>query len=120
MLRPKVRFQNFRCIRAIAEAEEEPSLRRSPLMRWIQQVRREFFDGDYRSVCIRDRHVTRPQCTTRGSSPVVRGIRRELHVPLLYVTQDQIELTHIADRVLLIEDGTIVGAGAPAQAFTGA
>lgn len=49
--------------------------------------------------------------------PYLLRIRRELHVPLLYVTHDQVELTQIADRVLVIEDGKIVGAGAPAQAL---
>ena len=42
--------------------------------------------------------------------PYLLRIRRELHVPLLYVTHDRTELTQIADRVLLLEDGKILRA----------
>ncbi len=45
--------------------------------------------------------------------PYLLRIRRELHVPLVYVTHDAAELTQIADRVLVIEGGRIVRAGAP-------
>ena len=47
--------------------------------------------------------------------PYLLRIRRELHVPLLYVTHDQAELTQIADRVLLIEDGKILRAEPPTR-----
>lgn len=39
--------------------------------------------------------------------PYVLRIRRELHVPLVYVTHDQDEMTAIADRVLRIDNGRI-------------
>jgi molybdate transport system ATP-binding protein len=39
--------------------------------------------------------------------PYLLRIRRELHVPLIYVTHDANELAQIADRVLMIEDGRI-------------
>jgi molybdate transport system ATP-binding protein len=45
--------------------------------------------------------------------PYLLRIRRELHVPLIYVTHDATELGQIADRVLLIEDGVVLGAGDP-------
>lgn len=41
--------------------------------------------------------------------PYVLRIRRDLHVPLVYVTHDEAELTAIADRVLHLEAGRIVG-----------
>ena len=47
--------------------------------------------------------------------PYLLRIRRELHVPLIYVTHDKEELRQIADRVLVIEDGQLVRAGAPAD-----
>lgn len=47
--------------------------------------------------------------------PYLLRIRRELHVPLVYVTHDATELGQIADRVLVIEDGSVVRAGAPAD-----
>jgi molybdate transport system ATP-binding protein len=47
--------------------------------------------------------------------PYLLRIRRELHVPLIYVTHDATELGQIADRVLMIADGTVLGAGAPAE-----
>jgi molybdate transport system ATP-binding protein len=37
--------------------------------------------------------------------PYVLRIRRELHVPLIYVTHDRAELDSIADRVLLLDRG---------------
>ena len=45
--------------------------------------------------------------------PYLLRLRGELHVPLIYVTHDAVELAHIADRVLMIEDGRVVGAGPP-------
>jgi molybdate transport system ATP-binding protein len=47
--------------------------------------------------------------------PYLLRIRRELHVPLIYVTHDRQELSHIADRVLVIEDGRAVRGGLPQQ-----
>jgi molybdate transport system ATP-binding protein len=47
--------------------------------------------------------------------PYLLRIRRELHVPLVYVTHDAGELTQIADRVLVIVEGKIMRAGAPAE-----
>jgi molybdate transport system ATP-binding protein len=47
--------------------------------------------------------------------PYLLRIRRELHVPLIYVTHDATELGQIADRVLMIEDGVVLGAGAAAN-----
>ena len=47
--------------------------------------------------------------------PYLLRIRRELHVPLVYVTHDATELGQIADRVLVIQDGSVVRAGAPAE-----
>ena len=45
--------------------------------------------------------------------PYVLRIRRDLHVPLVYVTHDASELTAIADRVLRLEDGRVICAGTP-------
>lgn len=47
--------------------------------------------------------------------PYLLRIRSELHVPLVYVTHDVEELHQIADRVLVIEEGRLVRAGAPAD-----
>jgi len=43
--------------------------------------------------------------------PYLLLIRRELHVPLVYVTHDIAEMRQIADRVLVIEDGRVTHAG---------
>jgi molybdate transport system ATP-binding protein len=40
--------------------------------------------------------------------PYLLRIRRELHVPLIYVTHDVGELEQIADRMLVIDDGRVV------------
>ncbi|HUE84905.1 MAG TPA: ATP-binding cassette domain-containing protein [Vicinamibacterales bacterium] len=39
--------------------------------------------------------------------PYLLRIRRELHVPLIYVTHDAQELEQIADRILVMDDGRI-------------
>lgn len=39
--------------------------------------------------------------------PYLLRIRRELHVPLMYVTHDAEELEQIADRILVMSDGRI-------------
>ena len=44
--------------------------------------------------------------------PYVLRIRRDLHVPLVYVTHDEAELNAIADRVLRLEGGRVVGSAA--------
>jgi molybdate transport system ATP-binding protein len=49
--------------------------------------------------------------------PYLLRIRRELHVPLVYVTHDADELQQIADRVLMIEQGRLKRAGAPRDVF---
>lgn len=41
--------------------------------------------------------------------PYVLRIRRELHVPLIYVTHDSEEMSSIADRVLTLDGGRVVG-----------
>lgn len=41
--------------------------------------------------------------------PYVLRIRRELHVPLVYVTHDEAELNAIADRVLRLDAGRVMG-----------
>ena len=41
--------------------------------------------------------------------PYVLRIRRELHVPLIYVTHDAEEMSSIADRVLTLDGGRVVG-----------
>ncbi len=45
--------------------------------------------------------------------PYLLRVRRELHVPLIYVTHDMMELSQIADRVLVIAEGRVIRAGAP-------
>jgi molybdate transport system ATP-binding protein len=43
--------------------------------------------------------------------PYLLRIRRELHVPMVYVTHDARELAEIADRVLRLDEGRLVGTG---------
>ena len=47
--------------------------------------------------------------------PYLLRIRRDLHVPLIYVTHDAAELMTIADRVLRLEAGEIVASGTPSD-----
>jgi molybdate transport system ATP-binding protein len=42
--------------------------------------------------------------------PYILRIRKELHVPLIYVTHDEDEMTAIADRVLRLSEGRVVTA----------
>jgi len=47
--------------------------------------------------------------------PYLLRIRRDLHVPMIYVTHDAREMREIADRVLRLDDGRVVDAGEPAE-----
>ena len=49
--------------------------------------------------------------------PYLLRIRRELHVPMIYVTHDAEELGQIADRVLVMGEGRVRRAGAPPAAL---
>ena len=40
--------------------------------------------------------------------PYVLRIRRDLHVPLIYVTHDEAELAGVADRILRLDQGRVV------------
>ena len=43
--------------------------------------------------------------------PYLDSIHNDLEIPILYVTQSQDEMSRLADHLLLIEDGNIVGSG---------
>jgi molybdate transport system ATP-binding protein len=49
--------------------------------------------------------------------PYLLRVRRELHVPLVYVTHDASELLQIADRVLVLDNGRVRSAGTPREAL---
>jgi molybdate transport system ATP-binding protein len=49
--------------------------------------------------------------------PYLLRIRRDLHVPLVYVTHDAAELSQIADRVLVMDNGRAAAAGPPGNVF---
>ena len=51
--------------------------------------------------------------------PYVQRIRADLGVPMVYVTHDGEELRQLADRVLVVDDGRVVRAGAPAEVLQG-
>ena len=51
--------------------------------------------------------------------PYLLRIRRDLHVPMIYVTHDARELGEIADRVLRLEDGRLAVAGPPGSVLAG-
>lgn len=46
--------------------------------------------------------------------PYLLRIREAWHVPMVYVTHDAAELEAIADRVVYLRDGRVLGAGEPA------
>lgn len=50
--------------------------------------------------------------------PYLLRIRRDLHVPLVYVTHDAAELSAIADRVLCLDAGRVISAGTPTDTLT--
>jgi molybdate transport system ATP-binding protein len=52
--------------------------------------------------------------------PYLLRIRKQLHVPLVYVTHDADELTAIADRVLKLEAGRVVASGPPSAMWPAA
>lgn len=48
--------------------------------------------------------------------PYILRIRRDLHVPMVYVTHDAAELTAVADRILRMEGGRVVASGPGSEA----
>ena len=50
--------------------------------------------------------------------PYLLRVRKELHVPLIYVTHDFAELSTMADRVLIITNGRISQAGRPEEVLS--
>ncbi len=51
--------------------------------------------------------------------PYLLRIRRELHVPMVYVTHDAREMADLADRVLTLDAGGVISVGPPAHVLTG-
>jgi molybdate transport system ATP-binding protein len=47
--------------------------------------------------------------------PYLERVRDELGVPIVYVTHDREEVFRFADRVVILESGTVVRSGAPAD-----
>lgn len=52
--------------------------------------------------------------------PYLLRIRKELHVPLVYVTHDADELSATADRILRLEVGRVVASGPPSAMWPAA
>ncbi len=50
--------------------------------------------------------------------PFLERLRDELGVPMLYVTHSMEEVTRIADHLVLLEQGGVTAAGAPAELLT--
>jgi molybdate transport system ATP-binding protein len=50
--------------------------------------------------------------------PYLMRIRGELHVPMVYVTHDALEMREIADRMLALDAGRIVAAGTPVDVLS--
>ena len=49
--------------------------------------------------------------------PYLERVRDELSVPILYVTHDRDEVHRIADRVVMLDRGSVVRAGTPKEIF---
>src|SRR5207237_1197823 len=62
-------LEHMRCIRSITETDQEPRFCAAALVRWIQQISRQLFDGDGRAVGVRDWHVTRAAVYSPGDVP---------------------------------------------------
>jgi molybdate transport system ATP-binding protein len=52
--------------------------------------------------------------------PYLLRIRKDLHVPLVYVTHDADELSVTADRILRLEAGCVVASGPPSEMWPAA
>jgi molybdate transport system ATP-binding protein len=49
--------------------------------------------------------------------PYLERVRDELMVPIIYVTHDPSEVRQLADHVVILDDGRVVGTGPPETAF---
>jgi molybdate transport system ATP-binding protein len=50
--------------------------------------------------------------------PFIRQLHEQLHIPVLYVSHALTEILQLADRVILLKEGHIVGTGTPNEVFT--
>jgi molybdate transport system ATP-binding protein len=50
--------------------------------------------------------------------PYVERVRDELGVPIIYVTHDRLELSHVAEHVIVLEQGRVVRSGPPEAVLT--
>ena len=50
--------------------------------------------------------------------PFIRQLHEHLHIPVLYVSHGLTEILQLADRVILLKEGHVVGAGTLNQVFT--
>ncbi len=50
--------------------------------------------------------------------PFIRQLHEQLRIPVLYVSHGLTEILQLADRVILLKDGHVVGAGTLSEVFT--
>jgi molybdate transport system ATP-binding protein len=51
--------------------------------------------------------------------PYLERVRDELALPILYVTHDRDEARRFADRVVVLDRGTVIRAGVPGEVLPG-
>ena len=50
--------------------------------------------------------------------PFIRRLHAELHIPIIYVSHGLTEILQLADRVVLLKEGHVVGTGTLSEVFT--
>ena len=69
-------------------------------------------------VCLMDEPLSNLDAKLRHEMRVeIRALQQRLGMTMVYVTHDQIEAMTMADQVILMNDGTIEQAGAPAELY---
>jgi molybdate transport system ATP-binding protein len=57
------------------------------------------------------------QMNRQGLYDLIADLRQELHIPIVLVTHDLVEARHLADSLVVMDAGTVLQQGTPAQIY---
>ena len=71
------------------------------------------------SICLMDEPLSNLDAKLRAEMrDEIRSLQQRLGLTVVYVTHDQVEAMSMADQIILLDSGSIVQAGSPAELYT--